>query len=88
MSDVAVSDVKRQLGALIDRVRLMHEPVFLTRRGRRVVVIVDVDDFNRLRELASDAEDALAAVAARQEVVETRELPVPWDEVKEELGLA
>ena len=88
MSDVMLSDAKRQLGALVERAHVAHEPVFLSRRGRRVVAIVDADDFERMRELAEDAEDAAAAVAARREMVETSELPVPWDEVKAELGLA
>jgi prevent-host-death family protein len=88
MSDVLpVSDAKRQLGAIVDRAHLTHEPVFLSRRGRRVVAIVDAGDFDRLRELAEDAEDAAAAVAARREAAETGALPVPWEEVKAELGL-
>lgn len=88
MTDVLpVSDAKRQLGALVDRAHLTHEPVFLSRRGRRVVAIVDADEFDRLREIAEDAEDAAAAVAARREAAETESLPVPWEEVKAELGL-
>jgi prevent-host-death family protein len=88
MSDtLAISDAKRQLGALIDRAHLSHEPVFLTRRGRRVVAIVDADEFERLRELAEDAEDAAAAIAAREEMAATSQEPIPWEEVKAELGL-
>ena len=82
-----VSDAKRQLGALVDRAHLGHEPVYLSRRGRRVVAIVDADEFDRLRALVEDAEDAAAALAARRELQETAELPVPWEEVKAELGL-
>lgn len=48
---------------------------------------MDADEFDRLRALADDAEDAQAAVAARREIEETGDLPVPWDEVKAELGL-
>ena len=88
MTDVLpVSDAKRQLGALVDRAHLGHEPVFLSRRGRRVVVIVDADEYDRLRELAEDAEDAAAAISARREMAQTGGLPVPWEQVKEELGL-
>jgi prevent-host-death family protein len=88
MSDVlAVSDAKRQLGALIDRAHLGHEPVYLTRHGRRVVAIVDADEYDRLLELAEDAADAEAAIEARREMEETAVLPVPWEDVKAELGL-
>lgn len=89
MSDVlAVSDAKRQLGAIVDRAHLGHEPVYLSRRGRRVVAIVDAEEFDRLVELAEDAADAEAAIAARREMEETAALPVPWEELKAELGLS
>lgn len=89
MSDVVtVSDAKQQLGALIDRAHLAHEPVFLSKRGRRVAALVDADEFDRMRERLEDLEDAEAAEAARREFVETAGLPVPWEEVKAELGLA
>ena len=39
------------------------------------------------RAMSHDAEDAAAAVAARREAAETESLPVPWEEVKAELGL-
>lgn len=88
MSDgIAVSDAKGQLGAIVDRAHLGHETVFLTRRGRRVVAIIDADEFDRLLELAEDAEDAAAALTARREMAETAEAPIPWEEVKAELGL-
>lgn len=88
MSDVLpVSDAKGQLGAIIDRARLTREPIFLSRRGHRVVAIIDADEFDRLRELAEDSEDAQAAIAARSEMARTSALPIPWAEVKAELGL-
>ena len=83
-----VSEAKQKLGALIDRVHLQHEPVSLSRRGRRVAVLVDADEFDLMRERLQDLDDAAAALAARREMEETKALPVPWDEVKVELGLA
>lgn len=69
MSDVLpVSDARRQLGALVDRAHATHEPIFLSRRGRRVAVIVDAEEFDRLREIAEDAEDAATALGARREI--------------------
>jgi len=89
MTDVlAISEAKQQLGALVDRAHLAHEPVSLTKRGRRVAVLVDADDFDRMLERLEDLDDAEAAIAARRELEETAALPVPWDEVKAELGLA
>lgn len=84
---VALSEAKRQLGALVSQAHLSHEPVFLTKRGRRVAAIIDADTLDRMIERLEDLEDAEAADAARREMVETREAPIPWDEVKAELGL-
>jgi prevent-host-death family protein len=89
MTDVLpVSEAQRQLGALVDRAHLGHEPIYLSRRGRRVVAIVDAVEFDRLLELAEDAADAEDAIVARREIEETAALPIPWDEVKADLGLA
>jgi len=88
MTDLlSVSEAKQHLGALVDRAHFHHETVSLTRRGRRVAVLVDADDFDRLLERLEDLEDAEAAEAARREMAETGAQPVPWDEVKAELGL-
>jgi prevent-host-death family protein len=86
MSEIGITEARGRLATLVDEAR--KEPVFLTRRNRPVAVLIDADEFARLRELAEDAEDAAAAAAAREEMAATGALPVPWDEVKAELGLA
>lgn len=85
MTSITVTAARESLGTIVDKARI--SPVYLTRHNRTVAVIVDVVEFERLRELAEDAEDAAAAAAARREMEETGELPVPWEEVKAELGL-
>lgn len=88
MSDaLAVSAARQQLAEVIDRARADHSPVYLTRRGRRVAAVVDADDLDRVLELAEDMSDILAAAAARAEMQETGEEPVPWQQVKADLGL-
>ncbi len=88
MNDVLpISEAKRQLGALVDRAHLGHEPVYLSKRGRRVVALVDADEYDRLLELAEDAAGAEAAANARRELEETAATPIPWEEVEAELGL-
>ncbi len=85
MSSITLSAARDSLGSVVNDAR--HAPVFLTRHNKAVAVVVDIAEFRRLRELAEDAEDAAAAAAARREMRETGELPVPWEEVKAELGL-
>ena len=86
MGTIAITEARDSLGAVVDDAR--REPVYLTRHNRKVAVVLDVAEFERLRELAEDAEDAAAAAASRREMEESAALPVPWEEVKAELGLA
>ncbi|HJT92285.1 MAG TPA: type II toxin-antitoxin system Phd/YefM family antitoxin [Mycobacterium sp.] len=91
MSDAAalsISDARTHLAAIIDRARSDHQPVYVARRGRRVAAVIDADDLDRLLELAEDMADIRAAEQARAEMQSTGETPIPWDEVKADLGLA
>ena len=65
-----------------------HEPVYLLRRGRRVAALIDAEDLAKLIEAAEDLDDLRAANAARTEMADTGEGPLPWEQVKAELGLA
>ena len=84
---LSISEAREQLAAVIDRARTEHRPVFLSRRGRRVAAVIDADDLDRLLDLAEDMADIRAAEAARAEMRETRASPIPWEEVKADLGL-
>lgn len=83
-----ISDARTQLAAIVDRARAEHEPVYVTRRGRRVAAVIDADDLDRILALAEDMADIRAAEQARAEMRATGEAPIPWDEVKADLGLA
>ncbi|WP_241986658.1 type II toxin-antitoxin system Phd/YefM family antitoxin [Cryobacterium fucosi] len=84
---MSVSDARDQLASIIDRARIEHEPVFLSRRGRRVAAVIDSDDLEPLIELAEDMADIRAAEASREEMRRTRIEPTPWNQVKADLGL-
>ncbi|KGN34157.1 prevent-host-death protein [Knoellia sinensis KCTC 19936] len=88
MSDMTVTEARARLADVVDAARVAHEPVFLTRRGRRVAAVIDADDLDRLIEAAEDLADIEAARAARVEMVESGEGPIPWEQVKADLGLA
>lgn len=83
-----ISEARTQLAAIVDRARAEHEPVYVTRRGRRVAAVIDADDLDRILALAEDMTDIRAAEQARAEMLATGETPIPWDEVKADLGLA
>jgi len=84
---LSVSEARSQLAAIIDRVGAENVPVYLERRGRRVAAVIDADELDRLIELAEDMADIRAAEEAREEMRLTGETPVPWEQVKADLGL-
>ena len=86
-SSFAVSKARQQLAAIIDRARAEHAPVYLARRGRRVAAVIDADDLDEILQLAEDMSDIRAAEAARIEMRTTGATPIPWEQVKADLGL-
>ena len=86
MLDLPVSVACSQLDEIVDDASARHEPVFLTRRGRRVAAVIDVEDLERLTQAAEDLADIEVVDAARAEIAEHG--TIPWDEVKDDLGLA
>lgn len=86
-SSYAVSEARQQLAAIIDLARSEHSPVYLARRGRRVAAVIDADDLQEILQLAEDMSDIRAAEAAREDMRTTGATPVPWEQVKVDLGL-
>jgi prevent-host-death family protein len=82
MTELAVSDARDHFADAIEQARRSGEPVYVTRRGRRVAVIVDAEVYERVVESAEDASDRHELQAARAD-----DDYVPWDEVKADLGL-
>ena len=86
VSEMSVSDARARLADVVDAARVDHEPVYLTRRGRRVAAIISADDLQRLVEAAEDLADLQAVRTARDEMA-AGEPPVSWAELRSELGL-
>lgn len=81
-----MSVARDRLGELVNQAVYTKEPVFLSRRGKRVAAVIAADALDRLIELAEDAMDAAEAESARADM-KTGDEPVPWDEIKRDLGL-
>jgi prevent-host-death family protein len=86
MTEVAITDARGRLASIIDTARL--EPVYLTRRNRPVAAIIDSDQLGRLLEDAEELADIRAVDAAWEETERLAETPIPWEDVKRDLGLA
>ena len=82
MSEMSVSAARGDFAGAIERARRSGEPVYVTRRGQRLGVIVDADAYDALVEAGEDTLDRAELAAARAE-----DDLVPWDEVKADLGL-
>lgn len=83
MTEMAVSAAREHFAELIEDARRTGEPVYVTKRGRRVAVILDPDEYAQLLAEAEDATDRAELEAARAE-----DDFIPWDQVKADLGLA
>lgn len=86
MSEITVSDARARLAEVVDAARVQHDPIYLTRRGRRVAAVIDADDLDRLILAAEDLADIKAARAAREEIA-AGDAAIPWEQVKADLGL-
>lgn len=81
MTELPVSEARNRLAEAIETART-GEPVYVTRRGRRIAVLVDAAAYDALVESAEDLFDRAELAAARAE-----DEYVPWEEVKADLGL-
>ncbi|HEY5229598.1 MAG TPA: type II toxin-antitoxin system prevent-host-death family antitoxin [Galbitalea sp.] len=86
-STYGVSEARRQLSWIVERARSEHEPVYLQRHGRRIAAVIDADDLDALLALSEDMADIRAAEAAREELRQVGVAPIPWEDVKADLGL-
>ena len=81
MTEMAVSKAREHLADVIASAQI-GEPVYLTRRGHAVAVVVDPIVFEKLLDDAEDALDRAELALARDD-----DDYVPWEQVKADLGL-
>ncbi len=85
MSQIAITDARTRLSSVIDEART--EPVYLMRRNRAVAAVVESGFLEQLLEDAEEIADIRAVDAAWEETERLDETPIPWDDVKRDLGL-
>jgi len=54
----SMAEVRSHLADVIDRARRDETPTIITRRGRPEAVVIDIEEYQRLRRTADDAEEA------------------------------
>ncbi len=82
MIELSATEARDHFAEAVEGARRSGGPVYVTRRGRRVAVIVDAGAYEALVEQAEDAQDLVELRAARAE-----DDFVPWEDVKADLGL-
>jgi prevent-host-death family protein len=61
MSDPEVesmAEVRKHLADVIDRARREQTPTIITRRGRQEAVVVDIQEYRHLRQIAEQVEES------------------------------
>lgn len=58
----SMADVRRHLAEVINRARHEDTPTIITRRGKQEAVVIDIQEYRRLRQLAGDAVMSVAGV--------------------------
>ena len=84
MREIAVTEARERLAEVLEEAA--SRPVYVTKRGRRVAVVISAEEYERLLQLEEDAEDLTDAQTALARL-RAGEPTIPWEQVKQDLGL-
>ncbi|MCX5237099.1 type II toxin-antitoxin system Phd/YefM family antitoxin [Streptomyces prunicolor] len=76
-----MADVRKHLADVIDRAHRDETPTIITRRGKQEAVVIDIDEYRRLRELEEQAEDSWLNRLADEAEAEGRDGSVSLEEM-------
>lgn len=82
MIRLPASKARQKVSEILNEVSYGHERVMLQRHGKDVAAVISADDLKRFEEL-EDRADLLDMA----KVLAKGETPIPWKQVKAELGL-
>jgi len=83
---INIVKIRSKLADTVNRVTYQGERVVLERRGKGVAALVSMEDLATLERLEDEA-DATAARKAIADMKRKKQKPIPWTQVKAELGL-
>ena len=83
---IGIAEIRNNMADALNRVAYQGERIVLERRGKGVAALVPMDDL-ALLEAIEDREDVKAARKALAEMKRKGGKPIPWEKVKQELGL-
>ncbi|MBZ0257093.1 type II toxin-antitoxin system Phd/YefM family antitoxin [bacterium] len=82
MADLSTSDIRKDLSETINRVMYNKERITLNRHGKKVAVLVPVEDLELLEKIEQERD-----LRAARKAVKEKGKNVPWKQAKNELGL-
>ncbi|MCP9945590.1 type II toxin-antitoxin system Phd/YefM family antitoxin [Streptomyces somaliensis] len=77
----SMAEVRSHLADVIDRARREETPTIITRRGKQEAVVIDVQEYQRLRRIAEDADEAWLNQLADEAEAEGTEGSVSLEEM-------
>ncbi|WP_329250746.1 type II toxin-antitoxin system Phd/YefM family antitoxin [Actinoallomurus sp. NBC_01490] len=54
----SMAEVRRHLADVIDRAHREHTPTIITRRGKQEAIVVDIQEYRHLRQVAEQVEES------------------------------
>lgn len=78
---VSMAEVRSHLADVIDRARREATPTITTRRGKQEAVVIDIEEYQRLRRIAEGAEEAWLNRLADEAESEGTQGSVPLEEM-------
>ncbi len=84
--NIGIAEIRNNLADCLNRVAYQGERIVLERRGSGVAALVSMEDL-ALLEAIEDGEDVKAAKRAIAEMKRKGEKPIPFKDVKKQLGL-
>ena len=86
MNRLSVGEIRKDISACLNRVAFGGARIVVQRRGKDVAALVPLEDLVLLEKL-EERLDVEAALEAEASAAGKGHQPVPWDEIKAELGL-
>lgn len=84
MSEMSTSEAREDFSEVLNRAAYGKERVVLTRRGKRIVAMVPVEDLDLLEALEDKLDNEAMGRALKNPRNRKR---IPLDQIKKELGL-
>ncbi len=82
MLKMKIGDIKREMASTINKVAHENERIILERRGKKVAAIISIEDLKLLEKI----EDYIDIHEAERILADPMEKPIPYEQVRKELG--